>query len=225
MRVGFFFRYCITFQLDGDQYKLTPDGESQLQSVGNSKLLVDGIAIARWRLANERYISGKSTMADLLEDSNRLFGSKIDLPLGEIEARITGAHTAEEAYALRDEAALTASQRIDFPVGMNPEALLSETDTLRERRHELEATLCAGREHIWLCLSARERTAIRIGAELAGLATEAAQNKFVSSLTFDVRTRWLVGLSPEVAPPSVDAAIQAYTAWQSGRSGEASSAP
>jgi hypothetical protein len=208
-------------QLDGDQYRLTPDAESQLQRLGDNKLSVDGLAIARWRLAADRYIGGNATMADLLEDSNRLFGCAVDVPLDEIETRITGSHTAEEAYALRDKAALAASQRMNFPVGMDPERLLSELDPLRERRHKLEASLSEGREHIWLCMSPQERTTIRIGSEVALTKTDVAQKKLASSLMFDVRTRWFFGLSPDATPPSVDAAIRAYTAWWSARSAKA----
>jgi DNA-binding PadR family transcriptional regulator len=205
-------------QLDGDQYRLTEDGESQLQRLKKSgKFCVDGLTIARWRIAFDDYYGGNRELRDLLEDSNRLFGSSIKIPIDELETMITGTHTVEEAYAQRDKTALTASRAVTFPSGMNPEILIAEDDPLREKRNKREEELLEGRTHTWLCLSAKERMMIRFGAELASCTTENESQCFMNDVLFDVRPRWLIGLGAEASPPSREDAARAYSAWNAGR--------
>lgn len=205
-------------RLDGDRYRLTGDGEAQLQRLEEAgKHRVDGLTIARWRTAFDDYDSGNNALKDLLEDSNRLFGCSLKVPIDELETMITGTHTAEEAYALRDKTALAASQTVNFPAGMNPEILIAEDDPLREKRNAREDELSAGRAHTWLCLSAAERTAIRLGAELGSYATESERRAFMDDVLFDVRPRWLIGLGAESSPPLSETALRAYSAWHAGR--------
>ncbi len=204
-------------RLDGDRYWLTGDGKAQLQRLEEAgKLRVDGLTIARWRVAIDDYYGGNQELKDLLKDSNRLFGCSLSVPINELETMITGVHTAEEAYALRDKTALAASRTVNFPSGMNPEILIAEDDPLREKRNAREDELSAGRTHTWLCLSAAERTAIRLGAELASYATESERRAFMDDVLFDVRPRWLIGLGAESSPPSSETALRAYSAWQAG---------
>ena len=89
-------------------------------------------------------------------------------------------------------------------------------DPLREKRNTREDELSAGRTHTWLCLSAAERMAIRLGAELASYATESERRAFLDDVLFDVRPRWLIGLGAESSPPSSETALRAYSAWQAG---------
>ncbi len=86
-------------------------------------------------------------MQNLLEDSNHLFGCSVEMPIRALEAMITGTHSAEEAYALRDKTALAASRAASFPAGMNPEILIAEEDPLRQKRNAREDELSAGRTH------------------------------------------------------------------------------
>ena len=76
--------------------------------------------------------------------------------------------------------------------------------------------LSAGRTHIWLCLSAKERMMIRLGAELASLPTENERQSFMKAVLFDVRPRWMIGLGVESSPPSRESAVRAYNAWMAG---------
>ena len=205
-------------RLDEDQYRLTGEGAVQLRRLGEvGKFRVDGLAIARWRANFDDYNIGNRELQDLLEDSNRLFGCSLKMPIGELEAMITGTHTAEEAYALRDKTALAASQAVSFPAGMNPEIMIAENDPLREKRNAKEDELSADRTHAWRCLSETERMLIRLGAELTHSATEVEQRNFMSSLLFDVRPRWLIGLGTQFLPPLREDAFRAYNAWQAGR--------
>jgi len=204
-------------RLDGDRYRLTGDGEVQLQRLEEAgKLRVDGLTIARWRTAFDDYYRGNQELRDLLEDSNRLFGCSLNVPIDQLETMIIGTHTAEEAYALRDKTALAASRTVNFPSGMNPEILIAEDDPLREKRNAREYELSAGRVHTWLCLSATERMAIRLGAELTSYTTEIERRTFMNEILFDVRPRWLVGLGAESSPPSSENALRAYSAWLEG---------
>lgn len=205
-------------RLDGDQYRLTEDGDVQLQRLKEAgKLRVDGLTIARWRTAFDDYYGSNLDLRNLLEDSNRLFGCSLKVPIDELETIITGTHTAEEAYALRDKTALAASRAVIFPSGMNPEFLIAEDGPLREKRNAREYELSVGRTHTWLCLSAKERMMIRLGAELESCASDNECCRFMESVLFDVRSRWLVSLDPESPPPSREDAIRAYNAWQMGR--------
>lgn len=204
-------------RLDGNQYRLTVDGEAQLQRLDEAGAFrVDGLAIARWRASCDDYSRGDSGLSELLEDSNRLFGCSLQLPISELEAMVTGTHSAEDAYALRDKTALAASRSVAFPAGMNPEILIATDDPLRGKRNAREDELSAGRTHTWLCLSAKERMTIRLGAELASFETENDRQSFMTTILFDVRPRWLVGLGPESSPPSYEAAVRAYNAWKAG---------
>ncbi|MDR0776199.1 MAG: hypothetical protein LBE81_06120 [Azonexus sp.] len=205
-------------RLDGDRYRLTGDGEVQLQRLEEAgKLRVDGLTIARWRTVFDDYYGSNRELRDLLKDSNRLFGCSLNMPIGELETMITGSHTAKDAYALRDKTALAASRTVSFPSGMNPEILIAEDDPLREKRNMRENELSAGRTHTWLCLSAAERMAIRLGAELASYTTESGRRTLMNEVLFDVRPRWLIGLGAESSPPSSETALRAYSAWQAGR--------
>lgn len=205
-------------RLDGDQYILTGDGEVQLQRLGEAeKFRVDGLTIARWRTAFDDYCGGSRELQNLLADSNRLFGCSLKVPIDELETMITGTHTAEEAYALRDKTALAASRTVNFPSGMNPEILIAEDDPLREKRNAREDELSAGRTHTWLCLSTAERMAIRLGAELASCTTESERQSLMDEVLFDVRPRWLIGLGADSSPSSSENALRAYSAWLAGR--------
>lgn len=204
-------------QLDGEQYRLTNDGEMQLQRLDHAdKFCLDGLTIARWRMTLDDYGKGNRELQDVLEDSNRLFGCSLQIPIGALEAMITGTHTAEEAYALRDKTALDTSLMVSFPAGMNPEILIAEDDPLRKKRNAREYELSTGRTHTWLCLSPKERMTIRLGAELAHCATENDCKSFMKDLLFDVRPRWLIGIGAESFPPSREDAVRAYNAWNSG---------
>jgi DNA-binding PadR family transcriptional regulator len=204
-------------RLDGDQYRLTVDGEAQLQRLDEAGAFrVDGLAITRWRASCDDYSRGDRGLSELLEDSNRLFGCSLQLPISELEEMVTGTHSAEEAYAIRDKTALAASRSVAFPAGMNPEVLIGTDDPLRDKRNARENELSAGRTHAWLCLSAKERMTIRLGAELASCATENERLSFMTTILFDVRPRWLVGLVAESSPPSYAAAVRAYKAWKAG---------
>lgn len=204
-------------RMDGDQYRLTDDGVRQLERLDQAvKFHVDGLTIARWRMAVDDYGNGDRALQDLLEDSNRLFGCSLKMPTGALEAMITGTHTAEEAYALRDKTELAASRAASFPAGMNPENLIAEEDPLRQKRNAREDELSAGRTHAWLCLSAKERMMIRLGAELASLPTENECQFFMKAMLFDVRPRWLIGLAAESSPPLREDAVRACNAWKAG---------
>lgn len=205
-------------QLVGDQYRLIEDGKAQLQRLGEAGTLrVDGLTIARWRASFDDYYGGHRELRDLLADSNQMFGCSIEVPINALETMITGAHTAEEAYALRDSTALSASQTVTFPSGMNPELLIAEDDPLREKRRAREAELSAGRTHTWLSLSAKERMTIRLGAELDSYASDGERQHFMHAVLFDVRPRWLIGLGVESTAPSQEDASRAYNAWRAGR--------
>jgi len=205
-------------RVDEDQYRLTSSGELQLQQLEAVRdLRVDGLTIARWRTAFDNDHGENRGLRDLLEDSKRLFGCSLEVPIEELETLIMGTHTAEDAYALRDKAALAASKTVRFPSGMNPEALIAEDDPLRQKRNAREEELSAGRVHTWLCLSAAERMAIRLGAELASCTTESERQTLMNQTLFDVRPRWLIGLGAEDSPPSCESALRAYGAWQAGR--------
>lgn len=202
---------------DGLQYRLTQAGKSQLNAVDSlSGIQVDGLAIARWRSLFDEYPSNGDGLEALLSGCNKIFGTSLTVPLGELKNLVTGTYSAEDAYALRDKEALKASFSVKFPSGMDPERLIASDDPLREKRNCLEDRLSSGRAHIWLCLSAAERTAIRLGAELAELPTDEERQKFMESVLFDVRFRWLIGLSAELSSPSKDGAMRAYLAWQAG---------
>lgn len=204
-------------RLDGDQYRLTDDGDVQLQHLDQTgKFRVDGLTIARWRMTFDDHGNGNRELQDLLDDSNRLFGCSLKMPIGALEAMITGTHTAEEAYALRDKTVLALSRAVSFPAGMNPEILIAEDDPLREKRNAREMELSAGRAHTWLCLSAKERMTIRLGAELASLPKENECQSFMKAVLFDVRPRWLISLGVESSPPSHESAVRAYNAWKAG---------
>lgn len=204
---------------DGLQYSLTQAGEFQLNAVDSMDgIQVDGLAIARWRSLFDEYPSNGDGLEQLLSGSNKIFGTSLTVPLGELENLVTGTYSAEDAYALRDQEALKASLSVKFPAGMDPERLIASDDPLREKRNRLEDQLSSGRAHIWLCLSAAERTAIRFGAELAELPIDEERQKFMESVLFDVRFRWLIGLSAEMSLPSKDGAMRAYLAWQAGGS-------
>ena len=112
--------------------------------------------------------------------------------------------------------ALAASRAVSFPAGMNPEILIAEEDPLRQKRNAREDELSAGRAHTWLCLSAKERMMIRLGAELASLPTENECQSFMKAVLFDVRPRWLIGLAAESSPPLREDAVRAYNAWKAG---------
>jgi len=128
---------------ENNQYKLAKDGKEQLRRLGGSgNVRIDGLAIALWRFAFYDYFAGNQSLRDLLADSNKIFGCSIKLPIDEIETMITGTHTAEQAYALRDKTVLAASLTMTFPSGMNPETLIAVGDSLREKRDTRVAESC-----------------------------------------------------------------------------------
>ncbi len=107
-------------------------------------------------MAVDDYGSGSQELQNLLEDSNRSFGCSIEMPIGALEAMITGTYSAEEAYALRYKTALAASWAASFPAGMNPEILIAEDDPLRQKRKAREDET-VGWQDTHLALPVRQR--------------------------------------------------------------------
>lgn len=204
--------------LQGTQYRLTTAGENQLHLLDQAGTLrLNGLAIARWRVSFGSYLSEQRGLDELLAQSNRIFGTALSIPVAELEQMITGEHSAEEAYALRDNLALRAASSANFPSGMDPEQLLAQDDPLRIGRDRLESSLSEGRVHAWLCLSGSERIAIRLGAELIRYPDPASLDRFLGSVQFDARSRWLIGLGADTMPPSSETAKRAYKVWSQSR--------
>ena len=201
-------------QLDGDQWRLTDRGEVQLAQVDGAGLgCIDGLATARWRHLASSYLSKGMTLEQLITQSNLIFGTDIRLPCESLTELVTGEHTSDEAYALRDQTALKADAGPHLPPGMDPHLLLPEDDPLRAERDHLEASLTQGRTHQWLCLSRGEKAAIRMGAILSTISSESERKLFFDSVVFDARVRWRVGLGAESTPPAAAIAIRSFEAW------------
>lgn len=205
--------------LEGDQYRLTPTGKTQLEVLRDSSLSnIDGATTAKWRDLTTAYLENSIGLADLVSRSNHLFAVSVSVPTDAVEALVHGEHTAEESYALRENAALKANFYLRFPAAMDPERLLPVGDPLWAQRDRLEAGLTMGRAHRWLCLSPSEKASIRMGALLTNLVTDEERQRFCSSCVFDVRSRWLIGLGPDAAPPSASIALRSYEAWANSKS-------
>lgn len=201
-------------KLDGTQYKLTSAGEDQLHNLNQATdLRLSGMSTFRWRAAFEAYSSNNIGLDEFLAESNQIFGTSLDMPIQELEGMVTGSHSAEEAYALRENLALHATSSARFPIGMDPDRLLSQDNPFRAMRDNLEDSLSKDRTHDWLCLSESERVAIRLGAEIFKLSDVSAVEQYLESVLFDVRLRWVIGLGADSLPPSIDTATRAYTAW------------
>jgi len=201
-------------KLEGTQYRLTSAGEGQLHNLKQvNNLRLSGISISRWRAAFDAYSSNNLGLDEFLAESNRIFGTSLDMPIRELEEMVKGSHSTEEAYVLRENLALHASSSARFPIGMDPDRFLSQDNPFRAMRDSLEESLSKDRIHDWLCLSESERIAIRLGAEVIKLSDEGAVKQFFESVQFDVRLRWLIGLGADSVPPSVETAVCAYKAW------------
>lgn len=201
-------------RLDGDQWRLTDGGQAQLSQVDQACLTrIDGLATARWRDLVSAYLSNGTTLEQLVDQSNLIFGTEISLPCDDINELVAGEHTSDEAYALRDQTALKADSGQHLPSGMDPQLLLPADDPLRAERDHLEAALTQGRAHQWLCLSRAERAAIRMGAILSTISNEGERKLFCASVVFDARARWRVGLGADSSPPSAVNALRSFAAW------------
>lgn len=201
-------------QLVGSQYRLTERGAAQIAKLDAAGLhRIEGAAMARWRLLMVSYASGDMPLEQLVSESNRLFGVAVRMPCQAIDELVTGEHTSEEVYALRDKAALKGSSGVSLPASMDPHLLLARDDPLRQDRDRLEGQLAAGRAHQWLCLSVHERAAIRMGALLSTMADEVERERFCASVVFDARQRWLIGLGAEASPPSETSAARSFAGW------------
>lgn len=200
--------------MDGTQYRLTSEGITQLRLQSAAGFgQISGVATAKWKYLISSYFSNDLKLEELLSKTNLIFGTSVSIPLSAIENAVTGEHTAEEAYALRNQVSLSASSGAKFPVGMDPDRLLAADDPLRAKRDRLEAKLSDGRIHRWLCLSNSEKSSIRMGSFLAQYADDIERQQFYDYVQFDVRARWLVGLDAETPPPPQKTALRAYTAW------------
>jgi hypothetical protein len=200
--------------LDVTQYRLTNEGTAQLRLLSDTGLgQINGVAIARWKYLISSCFSNNWGLEELLSKTNSLFGTSVSIPFSAIESAVTGEHTAEEAYALRDQVSLSTSSRAKFPAGMDPDRLLVADDPLRAERNRLESELSGERSHQWLCLSVSEKALIRTGSVLSQCTDDAERHRFCESIQFDARTRWLVGLDAEASVPSQKSALRAYSAW------------
>ncbi len=201
-------------RLEGDQFRLTSLGKTQLDVLHKSSLgKIDGTTTAMWRDLVGAYLTSTMDLADLVSRSNQLFGVSVRIPIDAVEAMVHGEHTAEEAYALRENSALKAGSQPQFPAEMDPGRLLPADDPLWAQRDKLESDLANNNAHRWLCLSASEKVSIRMGALLSNLKTDEERLRFCCSCIFDARPRWLIGLGPEAAPPSAPIALRSYVAW------------
>lgn len=204
-------------ELEGTQYRLTPAGSEQLQKLTKISARLDGVAMAKWRISFESYLSDGLGLEDLLIESNKAFGTSIEIPIDELEQKITGYHSAADAYALRDNQALKDTDSVYFPAGMDPERFLPKNSPLRIKRDALEKGLTEDRAHAWLCLSQAERIAIRCGAAITSFPDNNAVKQFLEDLRFDVRLRWLIGIGSDANPPTEEAALRSYNAWISAK--------
>jgi len=201
-------------QLVGSQYRLTERGAAQIAKLDAAGLhRIEAMAMARWRLLLASYASEGIPLDQLVSESYRLIGLNVRIPCQAIEDLVTGEHTSQEAYALRDKAALKGFSDVSLPASMNPHLLLPHDDSLRLERDRLEGQLAAGREHQWLCLSVYERAAIRMGAILSKTADELQRERFCAAVVFDARQRWLIGLGAEASPPTKAAAARSFAGW------------
>ena len=201
-------------RLECDQFRLTPLGQAQLEVLRNSSLSnIDGAMTAMWRDLTGAYLKHTVDLADFVSQSNQLFGVSVHVPIDAVEALVHGEHAAEEAYALRENAALKASSQPQFPAAMDPGRLLPADDPLWAQRDKLESDLTSNSAHRWLCLSVSEKVSIRMGALLSNLETHEERLRFCCSCVFDARSRWLIGLGPDAAPPSAPIALRSYVAW------------
>ena len=201
-------------QLDGDQWRLTDSGQAPLAQVDQAGLTrIDGLAMASWRHLASTYLSNGMTLEQLVNQSNLIFGTDISLPCEALTELVTGEHTSDDAYALRDQTALKVDAGQHLPSGMDPHLLLPAGDPLRAERDHLEALLTQGRAHQWLCLSHAEKAAIRMGAILSTISSEVERKLFCASVVFDARVRWRVGLGADSSPPSAAIAIRSFEAW------------
>ncbi len=201
-------------QLVDSQFRVTERGAAQLAKLDAAGLhRIEGAAMARWRLLMASYASGVMPLEQLVSASNRLLGLAVRMPCQAIDDMVAGAHTSEEAYALRDKAALKGFSGVSLPASMDPHLLLAHDDQLRLERDRLEGKLAAGREHQWLCLSIHERASIRMGAVLSTISDEAERERFCTAVVFDARQRWLIGVGAEASPPSVASAARSFSGW------------
>lgn len=200
--------------LEGTQYRLTPEGLAQLRLLSDTGLgQITGVVIAKWKYLISSYFSNNLSLEELLSKTNSLFGTSVSIPFSAIENAVTGKHTAEEAYSLRDQVSLSSSSGAKFPAGMDPDRLLAADDPLRVERNRLESELSDERAHQWLCLSDSEKVLIRTGFVLSRYTDDMERQRFYESIQFDARMRWLVGLDAEAAAPSPKSALRAYSAW------------
>ena len=75
-----------------------------------------------WRCLTAEYLEKQIDLAELVSRSNQLFGISVSVPTATIEQLVQGDHTAEEAYALRENAALKAQltqQNAEFQARLN----------------------------------------------------------------------------------------------------------
>lgn len=204
---------------EGSVY-VTSEGQMELKAAdttGYSR--VNGMTTALWRTCCDEYIVGELSLQELVDTSRELWGIQTPVSVNALETLVADGHSSADAYALRDRMVLKRAATDEYPPNMNPQFLLSQEDPLRADRENLEMRLSTGYEQVWSSLSARERAAIRMGALAESMHQDDLEG-WVENVRFDVRWRWMVGLSMDDRIPDLATAVGSYHAWR-GRGGPA----
>lgn len=194
---------------------VTESGNAQVRGAEIAGFeMITGHTLARWRLACDGYADESHSLDELVAQTYQLLGVDVSAAAAELDLLISHGHSANEAYALRDQEAIRPSVSASFPRAMDPETLLRSDDPLRRRRMDMESELAAGLEQRWRSLSGSERSAIRLGHLASELSVEAS-HRLAEDLHFDTRLRWLVGLGSEAIPPELETSLQSFNSWKS----------
>lgn len=200
---------------DSGQIEVTPKGNAQLARATNAGFgELSGRSIARWRVACDDYCNGAISLESLASQAGHLVGMSMFDVVATLDALVTHGHEAKDAYALRDHEAVRPTDVSGYPSAMDPEVTLSSDHPLRAQREEAEQALTGGREHSWCFLPKDERVAIRMGY-LASMLPDDSLTTLADDLRFDVRVRWLIGLSLGGKVPDIEHAKIAFNAWTS----------
>ncbi len=199
--------------IDDGKVAITAAGIAQLdraKEAGYERLT--GRTLARWRVACDDYACGSAPLESLTQQAERLLGVSAFDVVSQLETLVTHGHAAEDTYALRNQKAARPPIIAGYPRMMDPELVLRSDDPLRVQRVRLERELSDGREQQWAFLSADERVSIRLGF-LASSRSGEALTTLADEVRFDVRVRWLVGLSPNSVAPDIESAKKAFSGW------------
>ncbi|MGH8049685.1 MAG: hypothetical protein ACREVW_00205 [Burkholderiales bacterium] len=203
-----------SLSLDDGGVTVTMGGIAQLdraKAAGYGRL--SGRTLARWRVACDDYVGSSAPLESLATQAERLLGVSVVDVVSQLETLVTHGHAVEDAYALRNQEAARPPVIAGYPRTMDPELNLRADDPLRLQRAHLEQALTNGREQQWVFLPADERVSIRLGFLASTLADEALAT-LVNDVCFDVRVRWLVGLSLNGIAPDLKRAKKAFNAWE-----------